>query len=130
MLDHASALLSAFFSRSKTNLADLTGHLPWPLEWRDLAWAVRPTPPQNLRNGIACLWAITSSRYLLALAKGSFRIAKAVSLVFYRPINKYNIYHLNEKEKPISPALNTTWHVESSSKIFLNDTREKLLIIK
>jgi len=79
---HTSALLSAFFSKSNMNLADLAGQRPCPLEWRDFACAVRPTPPQYLRKGIACLWAITSSRYRLALVKGSLRSAKAVSLVF------------------------------------------------
>lgn len=70
-----SALLSAFLSKSRINFADLTGQRPCPFEWRFFACAVRPTPPQKRRNGIACLCAITSSKYLLALAKCNFRIA-------------------------------------------------------
>jgi len=83
---HTSALLSAFLSKSRMNFADLTGHLPWPLECLFFAWAVLPTPRQKRLNGMACLWARTSSKYLLALTKGNFLIAKAVSLVFC----KYN----------------------------------------
>lgn len=67
------------------NLADFTGQRPCPFGWRFLAWAVRPTPPQNLVKGMACLWAITSSRYLLALPSGSFLSAWAVSRVFCFP---------------------------------------------
>ena len=77
-----SALLSAFLRRSRMNLADFAGQRPCPLGWRFLAWAVRPTPRQNLVKGIACLWAMTSSRYLFALVKESFLMACAVSLVF------------------------------------------------
>ena len=78
-----SALLSAFFSKSRINLADLAGQRPCPFEWRFLAWAVRPTPPQKRRKGIACLCAKTSSKYILALSKRIFRIENAVSLVFW-----------------------------------------------
>ena len=95
-----AALLSAFFRRSKMNLADLAGQRPWPLEWRDLACAVRPTPPQYLRKGMACLWAITSSRYLLALASCSFLMAKAVSRVFWTKwVQKY-YQHVFSKINP------------------------------
>ena len=79
-----SALLSAFFNKPSKKVADFTGHRPWPLEWRDLAWAVRPTPPQNRRKGIACLWARTSSRYRLAFTSASPLIACAVSRVFWK----------------------------------------------
>lgn len=85
-LGHTSALLSAFLSKSRMNLADLTGQRPCPLECLFLACAVLPTPPQKRLNGMACLWARTSSKYLLAFAKGNFLMAKAVSLVFC----KYN----------------------------------------
>lgn len=90
-----SALLSAFLSKSRMNFADFTGQRPCPFEWRFLACAVRPTPRQKRWNGIACLWAKTSSRYLLALPKGNFRIACAVSLVFWMTgamdLSKYTI---------------------------------------
>lgn len=84
-----SALLSAFLRRSRTNWADLAGQRPWPFECLFFAWAVRPTPRQKRVNGIACLWAITSSKYLLALFNGSFLMACAVSLVFYSEQNKF-----------------------------------------
>jgi len=83
-----SALLSAFLRRSRTNWADLAGQRPWPFECLFFAWAVRPTPRQKRVKGIACLWAITSSKYLFALFNGSFLIACAVSLVFCHTINK------------------------------------------
>lgn len=83
-----SALLSAFLRRSRINFADLTGQRPCPFECLFLAWAVRPTPPQKRRNGIACLWARTSSKYLFALAKGNFLRAWAVSRVFYKHKHK------------------------------------------
>ena len=79
-----SALLSAFFNKPSKKVADFTGQRPWPLEWRDLAWAVRPTPPQNRRKGMACLWARTSSRYRLAFTSVRPLIACAVSLVFWK----------------------------------------------
>lgn len=82
-INFTSALLSAFLSKSKMNLADLTGQRPCPFECRFFAWAVLPTPPQNRVKGMACLWASTSSKYLLALPRGSFLMACAVSLVFY-----------------------------------------------
>ena len=80
---HTSALLSAFLSKSRMNLADLTGQRPCPFECLFFAWAVRPTPLQKRVKGMACLWTRTSSKYLLALAKGNFLMAWAVSLVFY-----------------------------------------------
>jgi hypothetical protein len=83
MMWNTSALLSAFLSKPKRNSADLTGHLPCPLECLALACAVLPTPPQKRRNGTACLCAITSSKNLLALASSKFLIAWAASLVFY-----------------------------------------------
>lgn len=83
IIKHTSALLSAFLSKSKMYLADFIGQRPCPFECLFFAWAVRPTPRQNRRNGMACLWAMTSSRYLLALPKGNFLIAKAVSRVFW-----------------------------------------------
>lgn len=84
-----SALLSAFLRRSRTNWADLAGQRPWPFECLFFAWAVRPTPRQKRVKGIACLWAMTSSKYLLALFNGSFLMACAVSLVFYSEQNKF-----------------------------------------
>lgn len=81
-IGHTSALLSAFLSKSRMNLADLTGHRPCPLECLFFAWAVLPTPRQNRLKGMACLWARTSSKYLLAFTKGNFLMAWAVSLVF------------------------------------------------
>lgn len=92
-----SALLSAFFSKSRINFADFAGQRPCPFEWRFLACAVRPTPRQKRRNGMACLWAKTSSKYLLALTRGNFRIAKAVSLVFYiRRWNESKYIHIKK----------------------------------
>jgi hypothetical protein len=78
-----SALLSAFFNKPSKKVADFTGQRPCPLEWRALACAVRPTPPQNRRKGMACLWASTSSKYLLAFVNSRCLIACAASLVFY-----------------------------------------------
>lgn len=75
MVDYTSALLSAFLSKSRINLADFTGQRPCPLGCLFLACAVRPTPLQKRVKGIACLWAKTSSKYLLALTKGNFLIA-------------------------------------------------------
>jgi hypothetical protein len=78
-----SALLSAFFNKPSKKVADFTGQRPCPLEWRALACAVRPTPPQNRRKGTACLWASTSSKYLFAFVNSRCLIACAASLVFY-----------------------------------------------
>lgn len=83
-IEHTSALLSAFLSRSSINFADLAGHRPCPFECLFFAWAVRPTPRQNRVKGMACLWIRTSSKYLFALISGNFLIACAVSLVFYK----------------------------------------------
>lgn len=109
---HTSALLSAFLSKSRMNLADLTGQRPCPLECLFLAWAVLPTPPQNRRNGMACLCARTSSKYLLALTKGNFRIANAVSRVFCREHLKPNkiIRNYDPKTKTITNIWKLIFH--------------------
>lgn len=110
-----SALLSAFLSKSRTNWADFAGQRPWPLECLFLAWAVRPTPLQKRVKGIACLWAITSSRYLFALINGSFLMACAVSRVFcftYARENQTLKWEpINNKEKKHKFEIKTRmWH--------------------
>ena len=46
-----SAFDSAFLSKLIKISAHFFGHLPWPfVEPSCLAWAVLPTPPQNLRK--------------------------------------------------------------------------------
>jgi hypothetical protein len=86
--DNTSALLSAFFNKPSRNVTDFTGHRPCPLDCRDLACAVRPTPPQNLRKGIACLCPSTSSKYLLAFDNSRCLMACAASLVFLKCTRK------------------------------------------
>ncbi len=81
--DSTSALLSAFFNKPSRNVTDFTGQRPCPLDCRDLACAVRPTPPQNRRKGIACLCPSTSSKYLLAFDNSRCLMACAASLVFW-----------------------------------------------
>ena len=49
-----------------------------------LTCAVRPTPPQNRRKGMARLWSSTSSRYRLALAKSMPCSAFAASREFLK----------------------------------------------
>ena len=46
--------------------------------------AVRPTPPQKRRKGMARLWSITSSRYFLAFASSMCFNAHAASRVFLK----------------------------------------------
>ena len=46
-----SALLSAFLSKPRTALMDLTGHLPW-VHLNSLHWADLPTPEQNDLKGM------------------------------------------------------------------------------
>lgn len=113
IMKHTSALLSAFLSKSRINLADLKGQRPWPFEWRFFAWAVRPTPRQKRRKGMDCLWAITSSRYLLAFAKASFRIAWAVSLVFWESIGQL-------EQEMMSSALNQNINISNCHLIATN----------
>ena len=92
-----SALLSAFFSKSSMNPTDLTGQRPCPFECLFFAWAVRPTPLQKRVKGMACLWASTSSKYLLALVNGIFLMAWAVSRVFYHVDKKKQYSELKSK---------------------------------
>jgi hypothetical protein len=47
-------------------------------------WAVRPTPPQKRRKGMARLWSMTSSRYRLALPSSMPFSALAASREFLK----------------------------------------------
>lgn len=128
---HTSALLSAFFSKSRINFADFAGQRPCPLECLFLAWAVRPTPLQKRVNGIACLCARTSSKYLLALIKGNLRMACAVSLVFccthkkhYKQDDWQQQYHISRRKIIYGP----NWYRRPPSMIFRQNSLKLLTI--
>ena len=90
-----------------------------PLECLFLACAVLPTPRQKRLKGIACLWAKTSSKYLLALVKGNFLIANAISMVF-----------CNEKLKDNLKSLKTHGENKTAEQIYLKLSKTNNCILQ
>ena len=78
---HTAAFEAALRKRSSRNSALFFGQRHWETP-EPLAWAWRPGPPLNRRNGTATLWAMTPRRNFCASRRPRFLMAWAVSRVF------------------------------------------------